>query len=154
MSRIASCAASISVATMVFFGGTALGRSPVAVPLPASSSSAVQAPDTSAGTELLKSDQAVCDKFYGTMDSKKKNAALKNEAATVTAIEHIRVILMERDAEVVGEPMSAAMPTLDEAESKIEAELPKADKSWYALIRKHRYDHDHKYAPLCPTASH
>src|ERR1700755_2083234 len=87
---------------------------------PTGSASVAQAPDASADTTLPKSTQAVCTKFYSSLDEKKRNSAQKEDSATVTAIEQIKVILKERDAAVVGQSMSAAQPKLDDAEKKID----------------------------------
>lgn len=111
------------------------------------------APDVSATAEVPASSQAVCDKFYGTMEQKERNSEAGHKDATVAAIEQIKVILKERDAAVVGPSASAGTAKLEEAEARIDAVIPEADRSWYTLIRKHRYDGDHKYAPVCATAS-
>ena len=153
MSRIASYAASIGVAAIVFFGGAASGRSPVAVLSPATPSSVAEVLSASADAGFHESTQAVCEKFYSSLDEKKRSAERKNKAETVAAVERIKAILKARDAEVSGKTTSAATPALDNAENQIAEAVPKADDGWYALIRNNRYDYDHKYAPLCSVAA-
>ncbi|WP_157504300.1 MULTISPECIES: hypothetical protein [Luteibacter] len=153
MSRMISGLVFSSIVAGALLNGTAIASSHVDGLLPSTSASVAQASDTSDDAGLSESAQPVCDKFYNTINDKKKNEALKHKDATVAAIEQIEIILKDRDAAVVGKTMSVARPTLDEAESKIDAVVPEADRSWYALIHKYRYDYDHKYAPVCPTAS-
>jgi len=110
-------------------------------------------PDAPGTAGVPRSTQAACDKFYETMETKERNSQAAGKAATVKAIENIKFILKERDAAVAGPSAWAGTAKLEGAEESIDAVIPEADRSWYALIRKHRYDGDHKYAPVCPTTS-
>lgn len=160
MSKTVSYLAFASLVAGALLSGTAIASSDIYGAYPTTSSTVAQAPDTSGDAALPISTKEVCDRFYNTIESKKRNEALKQtdasspKDATVVAIDQIETILKKRDEALKGKTTSNAKSTLDEAEKNIDGVVPSADRSWYELIRKKRYDYDQKYAPVCPTASY